>query len=208
VVWLLITTLTIATRMAPPIWKLASNSPAAYEAGKPGLLVLRWGWFDVRTDSSYVWVMDGSNGARVCSVTDALALVGDRYSLLVIREIAYGSRRSTELLEKIGCARDVLTTRLPTLDGVGIIERRLYSARPPRYDYDLTESGSELRPIVLALKEWGDLHLEPWQGAGHLRARLRRRVSRADGVCGVRARGRPCRVANHWRHERRIGTPW
>jgi DNA-binding HxlR family transcriptional regulator len=103
--------------------------------------------------------MGESKEARVCSVSDALSLVGDRYSLLVVREIGYGCRRFTELLEKIGCARDVLTTRLRRLEGVGIIERRLYSERPLRYEYYLTESGSELRSIVLALKEWGDMHL-------------------------------------------------
>lgn len=99
------------------------------------------------------------NGARVCSVTDALALVGDRYSLLVIREISYGCRRFTDLLEQIGCSREALTARLRRLEGVGIIERRRYSERPQRYEYHLTEAGTELRSIVLALKEWGDAHL-------------------------------------------------
>jgi DNA-binding HxlR family transcriptional regulator len=56
---------------------------------------------------------------------------------------------------KIGCSRDVLTTRVRALEGVGIIERHLYSARPRRYEYDLSESGTELRAIVLALEEWG-----------------------------------------------------
>jgi len=99
------------------------------------------------------------NGARVCSVTDVLAVVGDRYSLQVVREISYGCKRFTELLEKIGCSRDVLTARLRRLEGVGIIERRRYSGHSQRYEYELTGSGVELRPIVLALKEWGDQHL-------------------------------------------------
>jgi DNA-binding HxlR family transcriptional regulator len=152
--------------------------------------------------------MDGSSGARVCSVTDALAVVGDRYSLLVIREIAYGCRRFTELLEKIGCSRDVLTTRLRTLEGVGIIERRLYSARPPRYEYDLTESGSELRPIVLALKEWGDLHLnrgrEPVIFAHGCGAEFHARTVCAE--CGREADPGELRIIGGTNAV--VGTPW
>jgi DNA-binding HxlR family transcriptional regulator len=152
--------------------------------------------------------MDGSNGARVCSVTDALALVGDRYSLLVIREIAYGCRRFTELLGTIGCSRDVLTTRLRTLEGVGVIERRLYSARPPRYEYDLTESGSELRPIVLALKEWGDLHLnrgkEPVIFAHGCGAEFHARTVCA--ACGREADPGELRIIGGTNAV--VGTPW
>jgi len=78
-------------------------------------------------------------GVRVCSVTDVLSLVGDRYSLQVVREVNYGCTRFTELLEKIGCSRDVLTTRLRRLEGVGIIERLPYAERPLLYEYHLTE---------------------------------------------------------------------
>jgi DNA-binding HxlR family transcriptional regulator len=104
-------------------------------------------------------VDSGSSDVRVCSVTDALAVVGDQYSLQVVREIAYGCGRFTELLASIGCSRDTLAARLRRLEGLGIIQRARYSQRPPRYEYRLTRSGSELRPIVLALKEWGDRHL-------------------------------------------------
>ena len=104
-------------------------------------------------------VARGSNDVRVCSVTDALAVVGDQYSLQVIRELAYGCSRFTQLLENIGCSRDTLAARLRRLEGLGILERERYSQRPARYEYRLTRSGTELRPIVLALKEWGDRHL-------------------------------------------------
>jgi DNA-binding HxlR family transcriptional regulator len=98
---------------------------------------------------------------RVCSVADALAVVGDRYSLLVVREIGYGYRRFQELAGFTGAPRDVLAGRLRRLQEVGVLERRLYSERPPRYEYHLTEAGQQLRPIVLALKEWGDRQCEP-----------------------------------------------
>jgi DNA-binding HxlR family transcriptional regulator len=98
---------------------------------------------------------------RVCSVADALEVVGDRYSLLIVREIGYGYRRFQELAGFTGAPRDVLTTRLRRLEALGLVERRQYSEHPPRHEYHLTESGGQLRPIVLALKEWGDQQCDP-----------------------------------------------
>jgi DNA-binding HxlR family transcriptional regulator len=98
---------------------------------------------------------------RVCSITDALALVGERYSLLIVREIRYGRTRFTQLLNGTGAPRDVLARRLRELEEAGIVERCLYSERPPRYEYVLTEAGNELHPILLSLKEWGDRHCNP-----------------------------------------------
>jgi DNA-binding HxlR family transcriptional regulator len=97
----------------------------------------------------------------VCSVADALDVVGDRYSLLVVREIGYGYRRFNELAGFTGAPRDVLSARLRRLEAIGIIERRRYSERPERFEYHLTAAGEQLRPIVLALKEWGDQQCEP-----------------------------------------------
>jgi DNA-binding HxlR family transcriptional regulator len=97
----------------------------------------------------------------VCSITDALALVGDRYALLVIREMRYGNTRFKDIAAATGAPRDVLTSRLRKLEQGGVIERRLYSERPPRYEYLMTDSGRELQPILLALKEWGDRHCNP-----------------------------------------------
>lgn len=96
---------------------------------------------------------------RVCSVADALGVVGDRYSLLIVREIGYGFVRFKDLADHTGAPRDVLTSRLRRLEELGILERRPYSEHPPRYEYHLTEMGNGLRPIVVALKEWGDKHL-------------------------------------------------
>ena len=60
-----------------------------------------------------------------------------------------------------GAPRDVLSSRLRRLEEIGILERRMYSEHPPRHEYHLTEAGRELRPIVLALKEWGDRQCDP-----------------------------------------------
>ncbi|HEX8105064.1 MAG TPA: helix-turn-helix domain-containing protein [Solirubrobacteraceae bacterium] len=97
----------------------------------------------------------------MCSITDALSLVGDRYALLVVREIRYGQTRFTELLEKTGAPRDVLTARLRKLEEAGLLERRPYGDRPTRHEYVLTEAGNELHFVLHALKEWGDRHCNP-----------------------------------------------
>ena len=94
-------------------------------------------------------------------MADALAVVGDRYSLLVVREIGYGYRRFQDMAGFTGAPRDVLSSRLRRLEEIGILERRQYSEHPPRHEYHLTDAGRELRPIVLALKEWGDRRCEP-----------------------------------------------
>jgi DNA-binding HxlR family transcriptional regulator len=97
----------------------------------------------------------------VCSITDSLAIVGDRYALLVIRELRYGNSRFEGIATATGAPRDVLTRRLRKLERAGLIERRPYSERPLRHEYVLTDAGSELHPVLLALKEWGDRHLNP-----------------------------------------------
>ena len=98
---------------------------------------------------------------RVCSITDALSLVGDRYALLIVREIRYGNTRFNDIAAGTGAPRDVLTARLRKLEDAGVVERRPYSEHPPRHEYLLTDAGMELHPILLALKEWGDRHCNP-----------------------------------------------
>jgi len=98
---------------------------------------------------------------RVCSITDALSIIGDRYALLVAREIRYGHTRFQDLAVSTGAPRDVLTSRLRKLEEAGVVERHLYCERPPRHEYLLTDAGRDLQPILLALKEWGDRHCNP-----------------------------------------------
>ena len=97
----------------------------------------------------------------MCSITDALSIVGDRYALQVVRELRYGLTRFQDIAAGTGAPRDVLTARLRKLEQAGVLERRLYREHPPRYEYLLTDAGRELQPILLALKEWGDRHCNP-----------------------------------------------
>ncbi|MFF3749135.1 winged helix-turn-helix transcriptional regulator [Streptomyces sp. NPDC002018] len=97
--------------------------------------------------------------ARPCSLAAALAVVGEKYSPLVLREIFFGVHRFDAIARNTGAPRDVLAARLRRLVDAGVLEKRLYHERPPRYEYDVTEAGRELRPVLLMLMRWGDRHL-------------------------------------------------
>ena len=100
-----------------------------------------------------------------CPAKAALDVIGERWSLLVLRELFYGVHRFDRIVERTGAPRNILTTRLRHLEAGGVIERRRYQDAPARYDYHLTEDGKTLLPVVLALMEWGNDHLvrEPKQ---------------------------------------------
>ena len=93
---------------------------------------------------------------RPCSVAAALNLVGEKWALLAVREIAFGNRRFDAIARNTGAPRDRLAARLRTLEAAGVVTRRLYSDHPPRYEYELTEAGQELRAVLMALRSWGD----------------------------------------------------
>jgi DNA-binding HxlR family transcriptional regulator len=96
--------------------------------------------------------------ARKCSVANALAIVGERWSLLAVREVFLGTHRFDQIVENTGASRDILASRLRSLVEAGVLEKRQYEQRPPRYEYVLTESGRALHPVLLALRQWGDEH--------------------------------------------------
>jgi DNA-binding HxlR family transcriptional regulator len=96
---------------------------------------------------------------QVCSIARTLGVVGDRWTLLVIRDVALGRRRFDQLLKSLGVATNVLTDRLNRLVAEGILERSRYSERPERFEYRLTDKGRELGVPLLALMQWGDRHL-------------------------------------------------
>jgi DNA-binding HxlR family transcriptional regulator len=95
---------------------------------------------------------------RVCSIADALDLVGERWSLLVLRELGFGVHRFKDIQVNTGAPRETLALRLRKLEEVGVIERRRYCDRPPRDEYELTEAGRELTPVLAALRQWGERH--------------------------------------------------
>jgi DNA-binding HxlR family transcriptional regulator len=92
---------------------------------------------------------------RPCSVASALEVIGERWSLLVLREAHYGVHRFEAIQRSIGAPRDVLTKRLKRLVEAGVLERRQYSEHPPRFEYHPTQAGHELRSVLALLNAWG-----------------------------------------------------
>lgn len=151
-----------------------------------------------------------------CSIARTLDIVGEWWTPLILRDIAYGISRFGEIQEDLGISANVLADRLATLVAEGVLTTRLYQTRPERHEYGLTEKGAELAPVLIALMQWGDRWT--WPGAegpvrvvhgecGHtVRAELRcphceRAVGLAElrpepnaGVGGVPAEGEPGRV--------------
>ncbi|MET8246823.1 helix-turn-helix domain-containing protein [Streptomyces sp. NPDC005202] len=103
--------------------------------------------------------MAATKDPRPCSIADALALVGEKYSLLVLREVCLGNGRFDRLVRNIGAPRDILATRLRRLVDAGILTKRAYSERPQRFEYRPTQAGLELEPVLMTLMAWGDRHL-------------------------------------------------
>ena len=94
-----------------------------------------------------------------CSVARALEIVGERWSLLIVRDAFLGLTRFDQFQENLGIARNVLTDRLARLVEEGILERVRYSERPERHEYHLTPKGRELNIALAGLRQWGDKHL-------------------------------------------------
>ncbi|MFF7590536.1 winged helix-turn-helix transcriptional regulator [Kitasatospora purpeofusca] len=98
---------------------------------------------------------------RPCSIAAALQVLGEKWALLAVRELFYGNHRFDRIARNTGAPRDRLTARLRALEEAGVVERRAYSERPPRYEYHLTEAGRDLAPLTQALLAWGDRWLSP-----------------------------------------------
>jgi DNA-binding HxlR family transcriptional regulator len=103
--------------------------------------------------------MLGSDYAgQTCSIARALELVGERWTMLIVREIFLGVRRFEDIRADLGIARNVLAARLERLVAAGILEKARYQDRPPRHEYRLTERGLDLWPVLIDLMAWGDRH--------------------------------------------------
>jgi DNA-binding HxlR family transcriptional regulator len=95
--------------------------------------------------------------SEVCSAARALELVGERWTLLIVRNALFaGATRYSDFQKSLGLATNILKTRLDGLVDAGIMERRQYSQNPDLYEYLLTEKGRELVPVIVTLSEWGD----------------------------------------------------
>ncbi len=100
-----------------------------------------------------------------CSVARALEIVGERWTLLVLREAFLGVRRFEQMQADLGIARNVLAARLDRLVEHGLMERRPYQERPVRHEYRLTDQGRGFWPVLVTLMQWGDEYAPSPKGA-------------------------------------------
>jgi DNA-binding HxlR family transcriptional regulator len=103
-----------------------------------------------------------------CSIAGTLEVIGDPWTLLVIRDAFNGLSRFEQWQERLGIARNVLAARLKTLVQHGVLEQKLYSERPPRNEYLLTAKGKDLYGVLVTLHAWGDKHVFGEAGSGVL----------------------------------------
>jgi DNA-binding HxlR family transcriptional regulator len=112
---------------------------------------------------------------EACPVARALSVVGDRWTMLVLRDCFRGVRRFEDFQRRLGITRHVLADRLRKLEASGVLERRPYQERPPRQEYRLTEKGLALHPVLVTLVAWA----EQWEPKTGVASRL---VSRESGA--------------------------
>lgn len=107
---------------------------------------------------------DLSHRLHADSVGRTLSIVGDRWTIMILRESFFGVRRYGEFARNLNIPRPTLSLRLRKLVDCGLLERVLYSSAPERHEYRLTQAGRDLFPAVIALMRWGDVHLAGPEG--------------------------------------------
>lgn len=121
----------------------------------------------------------------LCPIVHSTGLVGDRWSILIVRELLMGNGRFQDIQAQTGATSQMLSARLRRLEAEGLIERQVYSRRPVRHDYRLTPKGTQLMPVILALRAWGEQWVKP-QGST-IAVRMFHRTCGAelelDGTC-------------------------
>lgn len=98
--------------------------------------------------------------AQYCPIADTLSIVGEKWTLLIVRDLLLdGARRFQDLQDSLeGIAASTLSTRLKTLEAKGLVAREFYSDHPPRTEYLLTDKGRAIAPVIAALRDWGRQH--------------------------------------------------
>ena len=143
-----------------------------------------------------------------CSIARSLELVGERWTILVLRNVFLGVRRFDEMQRDLGIARNVLAARLDRLVGEGILGKVPYQERPLRHEYRLTDKGLDLWPVIVELLQWGDRYAAPaagppvvlrHKGCGGVvgERRICTRCGEPLGVRDVRAEAGPGATARH-----------
>jgi DNA-binding HxlR family transcriptional regulator len=127
---------------------------------------------------------------QACPVAKALDLVGDRWTLLIVRDLLGGACRFQDFQESLkGIAPSILSDRLKLIEEHGLIERHFYSEHPPRAEYRLTDKGRELGMVVGALAVWGARHVHPETALVHTACGTPIQVRYYCSHCDVRVRG-------------------
>lgn len=93
-----------------------------------------------------------------CSVARSVAVIGDRWTLMILRDCFLGVRRFEAFQERLGISRTIIADRLKHLTEEGVLRRVAYQENPVRHEYRLTEKGLDLHPVVMAIVHWGDRH--------------------------------------------------
>ena len=105
-----------------------------------------------------------------CPVARAMSVIGDRWTVLILRDCFRGLSRFDEFHARLGCSRAIVSQRLAHLVEAGVLETRAYQTRPLRYDYQLTEQGKALSGVLMMLSQWGETWM-PKAGTTKLRRR-------------------------------------
>jgi DNA-binding HxlR family transcriptional regulator len=136
-----------------------------------------------------------SFGNMQCPVARSLDRVGEWWSILILRDAFVGMTRFDEFQKSLNIAPNILTRRLVALVEAGMLERRLYCDRPPRYEYVLTERGRDFRPVLISLQTWGNRHFAP-EGLSVMLVDARTGVA-AEPMLVDRLTGQPITEATH-----------
>ena len=130
-----------------------------------------------------------SFGKMACPIARSLERVGEWWSILIIRDALHGFTRFDQFEKSLNIAPNMLTRRLNALVNAGLLERRRYNDRPPRYEYLLTQKGRDFRPVLIAMAAWGNRHFAP-EGASVVLVEKKSRRT-ADPLLVDRKTGRP-----------------
>lgn len=138
-----------------------------------------------------------SFAAMHCSVAQCLEVVGEWWSMLILRDAFLGVTRFDQFQERLGISRNILSQRLSRLVDEGILDKLAYSEHPPRYDYRLTAKGRDLWPLLTAMRQWGDKYAAPEGPPLQVLHKGCGKVSQAVmtcSVCGERLNARDVRA--------------
>src|SRR5438874_10336402 len=118
-----------------------------------------------------------------CSVAQCLEVVGEWWSLLIVRDAFLGVSRFDDFQSRLGISRNILNQRLARLVETGVLTKVPYSERPPRFEYRLTDKGRDLWPVLTTMRQWGDKYAAPYGPPLRLRHKTCGRITEAVMTC-------------------------